>query len=219
MPVPLPWRSKSFEIVGQDAIKFDYKGTQASGKEGKIKVQNVTNSVYTARKWLRKANGIVGADVTHWPQHVKDAYLLYFKSMPAAGVELEAVRTVLSATRVGVGNPMVIAAICRWRGESGSSTQGYVRGGVGRIHVSLKYFKTGSDQVEQVCIVVHEATHKFANTEDHAYFGEPDWLSLTHVEAVDNADSFCYFVRDINNGELSTAVEDDDDFGIGSLFD
>lgn len=219
MPVPLPWRSKSFEIVGQDAIKLDYKGTQTSGKEGKIKVENVKNSVYTARKWLKKTNGIVGADVMYWPQHVKDAYLTYFKSAPVAGPELENVRNVLSTTRIGVGNPMVIAAICRWRGEGGSSTQGYVRGGVGRIHVSLKYFKQGSDQVEQVCIVVHEATHKFARTEDHAYFGWPDWAGLSHVDAVDNADSYCYFVRDVNNAELSIAMEEDDDFGIGSLFD
>ena len=113
MPVPLPWRNKTFQIVGQSPMQFDYKGTQASGREGAIKVENVKNSVYTARKWMKKATGIVGADVQHWPDHVKKAYKLYFKNSPRPGGRLDSVRAVMQATRAGLGNPMVIAAICR----------------------------------------------------------------------------------------------------------
>lgn len=39
---------------------------------------------------------------------------------------------------------------------------------------------------------------------------------MTGAEVVDNADSFCYFVRDVNQGVVDTAV--DDDYGIGDPF-
>jgi hypothetical protein len=51
-------------------------------------------------------------------------------------------------------------------------------------------------------IIVHEATHKFAGTRDHAYTYEEDYEDLTMEERVFNADSYAYVVISIALNKL-----------------
>jgi lysine-specific metallo-endopeptidase family protein len=42
-------------------------------------------------------------------------------------------------------------------------------------------------------IIIHEATHKFAKTEDHAYMSdEAKWAGMTPPQSIQNADSYAY---------------------------
>ena len=66
-------------------------------------------------------------------------------------------------------------------------------------------------------IIVHEATHKFAGTSDHAYtYEENDYEDLTMQERVFNADSYAYVIISIalnklikNENELFQVVPQD----------
>lgn len=67
------------------------------------------------------------------------------------------------------------------------------------MHVSKKSL-LGSEEIGVVTII-HEASHKYANTFDYGWSGyrksnDSDWEEpgLTHAEAVNNADSLAYFV-------------------------
>jgi len=52
-------------------------------------------------------------------------------------------------------------------------------------------------------LIVHEATHKFAGTSDHAYtYEEDDYEDLTYQERVFNADSYAYVVISIALNKL-----------------
>lgn len=224
IPVPLPWRKKDFQPVGETGVSLSYKGTQMCGESGRIRMQNIKDAVTTARRWLKKVTGIVKADPIHWPALVTGKFLKYFKTAPVKGsVELHTVRGVLVSTRQGLGNPLALAAICRWRG-GGTDTQGYVRnhggGQKGRIHISLPEYDgvSNSDKVEQAVIIVHEGTHKFASTTDQSYYGADDWNSLTSMKALRCADSYAYFVKACTKGELFTSMDEDDDYGLGMLF-
>jgi hypothetical protein len=67
------------------------------------------------------------------------------------------------------------------------------------IHVNKK--RMLSNEARGVIIIMHEASHKYANTEDHGRPGyrladDSDWAAggLTKAEALDNADSYAHFV-------------------------
>jgi len=67
-------------------------------------------------------------------------------------------------------------------------------------------------------IIVHEASHKFAGTRDHAYtYEEDDYEDLTFQERVFNADSYAYVITSIalnelikNENQLFQVVRQDD---------
>jgi hypothetical protein len=78
-------------------------------------------------------------------------------------------------------------------------TEGYVRGGnIGDIHVRRDYIM--NNRFQAVRALIHEATHKFADTED---FGEKGYIyadgsdfreqGITYDECLINADSYAYF--------------------------
>ena len=50
--------------------------------------------------------------------------------------------------------------------------------------------------------IIHEATHKFAYTEDHAYTDEDKYQKLTVKQRIENADSFAYTVISIALNQL-----------------
>lgn len=60
--------------------------------------------------------------------------------------------------------------------------------GAGDIHLFPAFFQVGAE--EQAEIVLHEATHKYIGTVDHAYFQKPEYDKLTVPEALENADSY-----------------------------
>lgn len=82
------------------------------------------------------------------------------------------------------------------------TTGGYVRGGgmvrlysaaqaPGRIHIDFGKLANTNDVARTI---VHEASHKFCGTQDHAY--HPNLGTLSNVNAKNNADSYAYFAAD-----------------------
>ena len=78
------------------------------------------------------------------------------------------------------------------------NTEGYVRDWwlwKSDIHLHPLWFRQGL--TERARIIVHEACHKYDNDDDHAYWWQSDYASLTAKEAIDNADSYATFCRDV----------------------
>jgi hypothetical protein len=87
-----------------------------------------------------------------------------------------------------------------FRGLVGAGqTRGYVRGGnlvrsqglaeaPGRMHIDFSNLANTADTAR---VIVHEASHKYCGTVDHAYFGS--FNTLDFVKAKNNADSYAYF--------------------------
>ena len=65
----------------------------------------------------------------------------------------------------------------------------------GVIHVCPPFF--GVNYQEQVVTIIHEMGHKYANLDDEAYEWEPKYPKLSTGDALDNADSYAAFARDI----------------------
>jgi hypothetical protein len=89
-----------------------------------------------------------------------------------------------------------------WTG--GAITRGYERGGrmvrydshyqaPGRIHIDFGLLANTNDIARTI---VHEGSHKFCGTQDHAY--NPNWGNMTDVQAKNNADSYAYFAATPN---------------------
>ena len=72
---------------------------------------------------------------------------------------------------------------------------------MGSIHITFERFldkktllnHTILGETELAALLIHEASHKFCDTKDHAYTHETlKYAKLTTIEAVDNADSYAY---------------------------
>jgi hypothetical protein len=78
-------------------------------------------------------------------------------------------------------------------------TTGYVRDywifGQGDIHVCPLWFTL--DYRRQVKTIMHEMGHKFAGLDDNAYEWQPKYGTLSTSAAMNNADSYAVFARDI----------------------
>jgi diadenosine tetraphosphate (Ap4A) HIT family hydrolase len=61
----------------------------------------------------------------------------------------------------------------------------------GEIHVSLELLKDYS-ALSYARIIIHEATHKYFNTEDEAYAHQGTYAGLSLVETLNNADSYAW---------------------------
>lgn len=84
---------------------------------------------------------------------------------------------------------------------------GYVGGGrllgKNRIHLNVQTF-VGGAAIYCVEVYLHEATHKYANTNDHSYLlpgyvdaEQPYQQEITTAQALDNADSYAGFAREV----------------------
>lgn len=67
----------------------------------------------------------------------------------------------------------------------------------GSIHVKFGAWLSQQPQERVSNLILHEATHKFANTYDHGY-GEGQGLKLEPKKAVENADSYPHFARNLS---------------------
>ena len=56
--------------------------------------------------------------------------------------------------------------------------------------------------------IVHEATHKFAHTEDHAYTDDDNYKKLIVAQRIENADSFAYVAISIFLNQLIKDLEE-----------
>lgn len=70
---------------------------------------------------------------------------------------------------------------------------------MGLIHIAFGYL---FDQEMSARTIVHEATHKFAGTDDHVYWDDHynKWEKPLDVsKAINNADSYAMFVMEYKN--------------------
>lgn len=82
--------------------------------------------------------------------------------------------------------------------EPDGNTEGYVRDWwlwKSDIHLHPLWFSQGL--TERARIIVHEACHKYDNDDDHAYYWQSAYATLTPKQAIDNADSYATFCRDV----------------------
>lgn len=203
--VPLPWRKKKF-----DTVSVDYKFGQTCGNSKFVKTTNINDAVLNARLWLIAVDAEIAKPPGQWSAEYVNSFMTYFGIDPRDGANqahVDEVRQVVRATMNGAANPLHVASICRWRGGE-TATQGYVKthsgNTKGRIHVALPQFSSveNSDRVEQTCIIVHEATHKFADTTDASYLGKSDFPPNSIVDALECADCYTYFIRDAVQARL-----------------
>lgn len=74
----------------------------------------------------------------------------------------------------------------------------------GEIHLSFKYLHSEGYTAEDAArVLIHEAAHKYWAVADHAYaHQQAAYRSLTHEEALDNADSYAWAALSLNAGGL-----------------
>jgi len=75
-------------------------------------------------------------------------------------------------------------------------TLGYVRLIFSDVHLCPQWF--GLPARDKAVAVVHEMGHKYANLDDEAYEFEAGYRRLSVSDAVDNADSYACFARDVS---------------------
>jgi hypothetical protein len=72
---------------------------------------------------------------------------------------------------------------------------------VGNIHIEFSYASVYPRPFLAMGIV-HEATHKFADTEDEATTDDADYAGLTRAQRIINADSYAYTVLSLHRRQL-----------------
>ncbi len=77
--------------------------------------------------------------------------------------------------------------------------------GVGNIHVNNPLFSS-NPKGEQSDVLIHELSHYYAGTDDHAYQWEDKFNNLTQNEKLDNADSFSNFAFECSPLELQKNI-------------
>jgi hypothetical protein len=77
---------------------------------------------------------------------------------------------------------------------------------VGSIHIEFSYAAVYPRRFLAHCIV-HEATHKFAGTDDYAYTDEDKYAGLTGERRLNNADSYAYTILSLYRNRLVTDLE------------
>ncbi len=82
-----------------------------------------------------------------------------------------------------------------------------IRQRTGAIHYAQAALETGGAYV--IRVMIHEATHKFANTRDFSYYSVPEGIQLkpmTKAEALNNADSYAMYAMAVGYGAISPTV-------------
>lgn len=76
----------------------------------------------------------------------------------------------------------------------------------GEIHVPLSRAHEFTD-ISLAQLIIHEATHKYLNTDDEAYANEVDYASLNLRESLNNADSFAWTAVSLYCKEVKAATQ------------
>ncbi len=199
--------------------KVAWFGTSGKGSFGKVRLKHrelffgkaeEQASMQTVEKaystlqltigWLRHAEA----------QKLKDAIQLYFKSGASA---IPRIQPILELVQAGMTNGKLSlktdnTSTSRFVNQFGVEAddvpyiEGYVRNGAngskGDIHVTRDYIM--NNRFQAVRTFIHEATHRFANTDD---FGEQGYMhadgsdfrapGITAEQCLNNADSYAYF--------------------------
>ncbi|MEM9487597.1 MAG: M35 family metallo-endopeptidase [Myxococcota bacterium] len=79
--------------------------------------------------------------------------------------------------------------------ESEGTANAYVYRLWSDIHLNPPWFTYGLDK--RAAIILHEMTHKYAGTDDHAYIHDAAYATLDPKDAIDNADSYEEFALEV----------------------
>jgi hypothetical protein len=170
----------------------------------------------TIKKCLKKANEAVAMTVDviagTKSSSIKGAALFaHFRVSSATAPTLATVTTNFNAIRVGLNGPLNISDVYQ---RNGVGTLGYVDtitplAGPARkrsIHLEFNLLKDALRPVASMTII-HEASHKFANTADNAYAYQASYNQLSALQAANNADSYAYFAWSIYLGKVVTSTD------------
>lgn len=81
----------------------------------------------------------------------------------------------------------------------------------GEIHVSFaRHLNFSSISYAQT--IIHEATHKYFNTEDHAYADDPTYFTLSLADRLENADSYAWAAVSLYCGSLKMSNPNSSDY-------
>lgn len=169
------------------AQQLSYSDIDATGK------QNIENAITLARAKVTAAiSEIAGAK--SGPQAKANKY---FKiTGDKSSDDSKAVDKVVSVFTKVLN---ALGSNLKFEGEKpDGTTQAYVYTGFiglfdGAVHIHFPGFN-GETPEERAAILIHELSHKYAGTADNAYLHETGkWAKMDRKEAVDNADSYCYY--------------------------
>jgi hypothetical protein len=88
----------------------------------------------------------------------------------------------------------------------------------GSIHVYVPYFSQDVlageryTDLRRAQLIIHEASHKFCYTDDHAYANDANYQELSQKELLDNADSFGYAAVSLHAKRLIRGVDANEEF-------
>lgn len=173
-------------------VKTEELGILAAAHRSAVKALNQTNAVLAGTK----SSSVLGAAL--------------FSHFRISGTGVSAARTlvtnVFTAIHAGLtANPLNISDVNE---RSGDGVLGYVTtvngAAQGSIHIEFNLLKAALRNVVSMTLI-HEASHRFANTQDHAYAYQSGYPSLTRAQAIDNADSYAFFAWSISLGTVVTA--------------
>ena len=189
----------SVGAVTASGMRFNTDARSVTVKGGN---QEQTDKIWTAvskaRVMLDTALGaLMGADSL--PEKSMAALEANFhnvdrSSYPTRVSQLYEIRESLATTRKAFDGDIPVEV----EDEPDGNTEGYVRDWwlwKSDIHLHPLWFSQGL--TERARIIVHEACHKYDNDDDHAYYWQSAYARLTVKEAVDNADSYATFCRDV----------------------
>lgn len=152
-------------------------------------LSTTNDRVFTiARDHLAMPNTLTKANVAEWQKlfkHLKQVYALIRQGICGnlTLVDIPSVDKADTNGQVGFSNPVPLDA---------ADPGGLRIAERGRIHVNFQWCTTRRAQ-RVGRTIIHEASHKFCGTRDHAYKYNPAYATLTQAEAWTNADSIACF--------------------------
>ena len=200
--------------VGQSKLQVR---TQHSAHTTKI-TQALVSEITKARQLLATTLAQLNAGLS---PEAKKLAAHYFLTPPAgpSSKDLAFIKNIILLTSNGLGSDQTIK-VGETVAKPGDNRNlggmvAYSRAAASKPHHSTvtdlgdgSKWRTGAMQIDQagllgggdwpVCILVHEATHKYAGTGDYSYFdysGDKPLATFTdRVQALQNADSYAWFV-------------------------
>jgi roadblock/LC7 domain-containing protein len=173
------WNAETGEAVGQPMRHDGNVRSAQFSPNGKWVV--TASDDETARVWNAETGEAIGRPM----QHDGEVYSAQFSSdwqyvvTTAAGdnMEKEGLWDAATGKALGEQEGPVCFTQTEWRPKG--------------IHIEFSNATKYPRLFLAMCIV-HEATHKFAHTEDHAYTEDDNYKTLTTAQRIENADSFAY---------------------------
>lgn len=192
-----------------NSITAKYPATKfVLSRKKKVRIEAV---VVTAREWLEKVTKKLNEK--SMSEKVKKWANKYFKTDLAKGPladDLKKIKKAILDTSKGINKqlPIKIYADKGVYGYVNIESIGKKVVRMGDVHVSPGLFSEKKNLHLAIVTFIHEATHRFAGTDDFGDKGYIDndgnkfWKSgITKSNALENADSYAWFIYKIISGE------------------